>query len=180
MPTEALSDFGCSRGVGLLPGKHAGQRASERSGSVYRSSSNFPDGLTDNPGGRLGFLPGGPPTPFLDLIDGRGPKDFGQKGQACKLVRPGESPMCRFGEKFRVPLTPGQHTLRVWSYQMLYNNKYRNSEPGDVSFIAEPGHKYVVECNVRNGEVSTLVVDLTDKANPRIANAPSTGPTTRP
>lgn len=130
------------------------------------SQGTAPTAILTNLGGmaqRLAlWLPGGPPVVLLDEIDTKGPKDFGKRGKW-------------FGGKFKVALTPGQHSLTVEFFQGGYNNSYSGSTvPVNVSFVAESGHTYVVECNVdhSSGRWIPFVVDLTDKARPRIVPPP--------
>ena len=116
-------------------------------------------------------LPGGPPVAFLDVIDGKEPKDFGLKGTSCIKHR-GEAKTCSFGEKFNVTLTEGKHTLHVWFNQALYNNRFATSNPMDLKFVAGAGHRYVVQCIEKNGGWIPVVIDVTEKAHPQLAITP--------
>ena len=134
-----------------------------------------PTAVLKNMGGAVqglaGWFPGGPPIAFLDLIDGKEPKDFGLKGADCIKHRGGPK-TCSFGEKFQVTLAEGQHSLHVWFHQNGYNNTSMTTKPMDLSFVAGSGHVYVVQCIAGNGGWVPVVVDVTDKAHPHLAVTP--------
>lgn len=118
------------------------------------------------------WLPGGPPVITLHAIDGKGPKDFGKKGKI-------------LGHKFKIPLVAGQHSLTVSFVQYGYNNTFSTSDPVNLSFVAESGRTYTVECNVDQGSGRWIpfVVDRTDKSRPIIVLPPkttSTNPSSAP
>lgn len=115
-------------------------------------------------------VPGGPPVIYLDSIDGKEPKDFGQKGKNCVSPMRGAPKKCSFGSKFTVALAPGQHSLSVGFTQAGYNNTFLTSKPVDVSFAAESGHTYLVECTVDNssGRWIPFVVELNEKGQQQI------------
>jgi hypothetical protein len=109
------------------------------------------------------WFPGGPPVITLHAIDGKGPKDFGKRGKI-------------FGNKFKIPLIIGQHSLTVSFVQSGYDNTLSTSDPVNLSFVAESDRKYTIECNVdySSGRWIPFVVDRTDKSHPIIVLPPKT------
>jgi ankyrin repeat protein len=109
-------------------------------------------------------------TPRLELIDGKGPLEYG-KGRGL-----GSTYNSRWDAGFSVPLTAGRHSITV-SFFLRSGSRVSQSERVGLAFVAVSGHAYSINSLVANPLAPNrwlpLVFDETDKTVVQTSDSPA-------